>query len=242
MIDNWDFFVKTQENKTQQVTPELARQNMESQDVKRQVKTSFENSPAVPVASATKLNEAEIWKKFKKGDESAFIWIYKNYFGVLCNFARQFDLDDDAVKDQIQELFIYIRNNRTRLADVQSVKFYLFTSLRRRILANKKRKYSLISLFSLNSKSGFEIEVGESHEVKLINQSLNSEIKERLSNSMSKLTLRQKEAVLHFFYEGMSYKEIAEIMELKKVKSARKLIYRAIESLRKELHTLKSTF
>ena len=58
---------------------------------------------------------------------------------------------------------------------------------------------------------------------------------------MSKLTLRQKEAVLYFYYEGMSYKEIADIMDLQKVKSARKLIYRSIDTLRKDLQAMKTT-
>ena len=215
---------------------------MKTQELKNRRYTSNKHVPAALSAIENKPNEAKIWKDFKRGDEGAFIWIYENYFSILCNFARQFDLDDEAVKDQIQELFIYIRNNRTRLADVQSEKFYLFTSLRRRILANKNGRFSFFSLFHLTAKKAFEVEVSESHELKLINQCLDAEIKRRVSRSMSKLTLRQREAVLHFFYEGMSYKEIAEIMDLKKVKSARKLIYRAIECLRKELHTLKNTF
>ncbi|MCK5371360.1 MAG: sigma-70 family RNA polymerase sigma factor, partial [Cyclobacteriaceae bacterium] len=54
-------------------------------------------------------------------------------------------------------------------------------------------------------------------------------------------TTRQKEAVIYFYYEGMSYQEIADIMGLQKVKSARKLIYRAIEALRKDLLGFKAT-
>lgn len=58
---------------------------------------------------------------------------------------------------------------------------------------------------------------------------------------MSKLTTRQKEAVLYFYYEGLSYQEIADIMGFQNVKSARKLIYRAIDALRKDLQELKAT-
>jgi DNA-directed RNA polymerase specialized sigma24 family protein len=47
--------------------------------------------------------------------------------------------------------------------------------------------------------------------------------------------------VQHFYYEGHSYQEVAEIMDLKKVKYARKLIYRSVEALRRDLHGLKST-
>ena len=68
-----------------------------------------------------KIAEDEIWQQFKNGDEKAFIWIYKTYFPILYNYARQFGLDPGFIKDQIQELYIYIRNNRKQLADVKSI-------------------------------------------------------------------------------------------------------------------------
>ncbi|MCK5104823.1 MAG: sigma-70 family RNA polymerase sigma factor [Cyclobacteriaceae bacterium] len=213
---------------------------MESQDFKNHKSTVFKKISEAP-NDPQKVNEAKIWLKFKKGDEEAFVWIYRNYFVVLYNFARQFNLDSDYVKDQIQDLFIYIRSNRERLTNVNSIKFYLFKSLRRKLLTNKKQKFSFLSLFSSNSRKIFEIEITETPEVILINQSLDEEIKERLSKSMNKLTIRQKEAVIYFYYEGMSYQEIADIMGLQKVKSARKLIYRAIEALRKDLLGFKAT-
>ena len=188
-----------------------------------------------------RINEAEVWIKFKNGDEDAFVWIYQNYFSVLYNYARQFDLDPDFVKDHIQDLFIYIRENRSRLADISSIKFYLFKSLRRRLLANHKQKFSLLSIFGLENRSVFEIKITETPEIKLINRTLDDEKKERIGKSLNRLTARQREAVLYFYYEGLSYREIAEIMGLKRTKSARKLIYRAIDALRKELHGFKSS-
>lgn len=189
-----------------------------------------------------KLNEAEIWLKFKEGDEEAFIWIYSNYFDVLYNFGRQFDLDPSFVKDQIQDLFVNLRNSRSRLSDLKSIKFYLFKSLRRRLFANHKRNYFFISLFHKQIERPFEIEFTDSHEVKLIKQSLDKDKSELLSKSMRKLSPRQKEAIMHFYYEGMSYEEVADIMDFKQVKSVRKLIYRAIETLRKDFLVLKGRF
>jgi len=180
-------------------------------------------------------NEASVWKRFKQGEEDAFILIYQSNFSKLYNFGMQFGFDADTVKDQIQELFIYVRNNRLRLSDVRSVRFYLMKSLRRRLLRSKKGKFNLVSLFGSESNKLHEIEISDTPERLLIISALDTEIRERLSCSLSKLTDRQKEAVLHFYYEGLSYQEIADMMELKMVKSARKLIYRAIEVMRKDL-------
>jgi RNA polymerase sigma-70 factor (ECF subfamily) len=186
-------------------------------------------------------DESAIWKRFKQGDEAAFIWIYKNYFGKLFDYASQFDLDKDLIKDHIQELFIYIRKNRERLADVNSIKFYLIKSIRRRIFSDSKKKFSIVSLFSIDQKKVFEMNISTSTEYNLIDETIQDEIRHRITRALNKLTVRQREAVQHFYYEGHSYQEVAEIMELKKVKYARKLIYRSVEALRKDLHGLKST-
>ncbi len=190
-----------------------------------------------PESQARVLEESEsaVWMRFKQGDEDAFISIYQTNFHKLYNFGVQFDFEADYVKDEIQELFIYIRNNRQRLADVNSVRFYLMKSLRRRLIRNKKSKFNLVSLFSNEKKNVQEIGIYETPETVMMHQSLDADIRERLSISLNKLTDRQKEAVIHFYYEGFAYQEIAEMMELKMVKSARKLIYRAIEVMRKDL-------
>ena len=191
------------------------------------------------ILSTKRTQEAAIWRDFKKGDEAAFIWIYSNYFDALYNYANQFGLDTELIKDQIQELFIYLREHRKQLGDVKNIKYYLYRSLRRRLLKVGRRRFSFTSLFSQEGNSRFDIEYTYSQEVKMIEHLVNEETRIYLSKSIEKLTSRQKEAVLHFYYEGMSYQEIADIMNIRKVKSVRKLIYRAIDSLRKDLKDLK---
>ncbi len=209
---------------------------MVPQKFKKPILKNFRKAPdSIPI-----IKESEIWIKFKKGDEEAFVWIYHNYFAILYNYARQFNLDSDYVKDHIQDLFIYIRENRHKLSNVNSIKFYLFKSLRRRLLANKKQRFQFLSLFGADNKTVFEIQITETPEVRLINQSLDDKKKAWILKSMTKLTARQREAVIYFYYEGLSYQEIAEIMGLKKVKSARKLIYRAIDTLRRDIHGFKA--
>jgi len=208
-------------------------------ELRQSTEVKLSNNQITPL-NFNEIDEARIWKNFKKGNEEAFIWIYQEYFPKLFNYGRQFDLSEDFVKDQIQDLFIYIRKNRERLADVNSIKFYLYKSIRRRLLPGTKRRIFTIPLFSLDQKKVHELQVAESQEHNLINDGMEESIKANLSKSLNKLTARQREAVVHFYYEGLTYQEIADIMDLKKVKYARKLIYRAIDALRKDLYGLKS--
>ena len=74
-----------------------------------------------------------------------------------------------------------------------------------------------------------------SHETNLINTQISKETKEKLSKVMNKLSKRQKEIIIYYFYEGMTYKQIAELMDFSKVEHARVLVSRSIAKLREEI-------
>ena len=72
-------------------------------------------------------------------------------------------------------------------------------------------------------------------EIQLINQQLSEEKSAKLLRALNKLTIKQREAVTYFFYDGLSYSQVAVLMNLKATKSARKLIYRSLNSLRENM-------
>ena len=178
------------------------------------------------------MDEVEIWKRFKNGNTEAFIYIYQQYFSTLYKYAFQFSNDKDFIKDQIQDLFIYIKQKQQNLNDVKSVKFYLFSCLRRRILKSKERqdriheKESCHYSFLINIEDSPEESLIKSQEIKLINS--------RLKIALNSLNEKAREAIMYFYYENFSYREICILMDLNNVKSARKLIYRALDNLNKK--------
>jgi RNA polymerase sigma factor (sigma-70 family) len=172
-------------------------------------------------------SDAEIWREYKKGGRSALIYIYTRYFSVLFNYAIQFEQNRENVKDAVQELFIYLYKHRESINETNSIKYYLFKCLRRRIKVEKEkflrtRQYHLADQFSF--------EGSPEHEFILQEDELRS--KEILKNAISKLSPKQREIIYYFYYEGFSYNEITGIMGFSQVKSARKLLYRAIDSLK----------
>jgi len=178
------------------------------------------------------MDEIEIWKRFKSGNTEAFIYIYQQYFSTLYKYAFQFSNDEGFIKDQIQDLFIYIRQNQQNLNDVKSVKFYLFSCLRRRILKSKKKqdriheKESFHYFFYINIEDSPEESMIKTQEIKLNNS--------RLKIALNSLNEKAREAIMYFYYENFSYQEICILMDLKNVKAARKLIYRALNKLNKK--------
>ncbi|MEM1134824.1 MAG: sigma-70 family RNA polymerase sigma factor [Bacteroidota bacterium] len=139
--------------------------------------------------------------------------------------------DRETIKDLIQDLFIDLRHSSQNLGDVKHIKAYLFKSIRRKILEHNKKteKEQSKSISNL-----IDFEVIFSPEQQLINQQLSRDKQKILQNALNTLTTRQREAIFHYFYEGLGYEEIGIIMEISNLKSVRNLIYRSLNAMRKQ--------
>lgn len=176
-------------------------------------------------------DDAAVWNLFKSGNESAFIKIYENNFDKLYSYGLRITKDKDMVKDAIQDLFIDLRKGRHTLGHTDNIKFYLFKCLKRRIIKESGKWYS--NLEDINDNYFFSFTF--SHEHHMINRQIGEEQVVRLDAAVKKLSPRKKEVIYYFFYEGLSYQQIQEIMGLENIKSARNLIYKALDFLREIL-------
>jgi hypothetical protein len=64
------------------------------------------------------------------------------YYPKLYAYGIKLVPFSDFVRDQIQDLFINIWQNREGLGDVSNLKAYLFTSLRRKLFNSKNKRYT----------------------------------------------------------------------------------------------------
>ena len=174
--------------------------------------------------------DTEIWNAFDAGDEMAFNYIYRIHAASLFGFGSQISKDQGMVQDCIQNIFIGLRKKRGSLSEVKSIKSYLYKCLQRDLIRELNKKGGTTYMTEILGEDSFQIEV--SFETKIIQQEKESEQKAMIQEALNQLTTRQRQAVLLLYEEGMSYKEIAEVMELSEVKSARKIIYRALDSLK----------
>lgn len=177
-----------------------------------------------------KKSDCDIWNAFNKGDEMAFNYLYRTYVHKLFQFGSQYSRDSSLVKDSIQNLFIYLRKKRGSLGEVTNIKGYLFKSIQREIIRNIKSNTSFEGFEENFRESHFQLEV--SPEVSFIKNESEDERKIQVQQALNQLTTKQRKAILLFYEEELSYKEIAEIMNFSEVKTARKLIYRALSSLK----------
>ena len=175
------------------------------------------------------VSEEQIWESFRGGDEGAFKVLYETYFDVLYDFGRKFTPDIDDIGTAIQDLFVKLWNNRKRLGSTTSVRNYLFTAYRRKLvrLIGKRNKAAL---------PAFDLEPGISgykwvEEETVFSREDRAELTRMLARMIESLSPHEKEIVYLKFYENFTYEEIANIMDIE-IKSTYKLLYKALDKLR----------
>lgn len=177
--------------------------------------------------------DKEVWTMFRDGHEGAFNFIYKQYFKLLLDYGFLFTNDRDLIKDSIQDLFIELRNSGTSLSQTDNIKYYLYKCMRWKIsyMIKKKNRFRLHADMSRY----FQLQFTISHESILLNKQLDEEMKKKVVDCLSTLPKRQKEAVYYFYFEDFSYQQVADIMKLRNIKSARNLIYKAIALMKETI-------
>lgn len=76
----------------------------------------------------------EIFASVKEGNQRAFELLFRTFYGSLCDYAFMILGEQEGAEDVVQDLFTYIWTNRSRITVQESVKSYLFTSVRFRAL------------------------------------------------------------------------------------------------------------
>ena len=166
----------------------------------------------------------------RAGSTFAFEEVYRRYFQVLFSYGKRIINDEEIVNDAIQDLFVNIWRSRMSLNQAQSVRFYLFRSLRREI--HKSSKSENLHGEDWESVSEEFLPTQISPEASF---SINEEIlskTEQLNSWLSHLPPRQNEALVLRFYHNLEYPEIASILSIKE-QTARNLVQKALLILRK---------
>ena len=141
--------------------------------------------------------------RIKSGDQRAFEQMFRMFYIPLCDYAVMILGEQAEAEDVVQDLFMHIWKSRAKMEVQESVKSYLFTSVRFRALNVLKHKIverkhgALLTEFieNLQCSDYSEEEVQRIEQIKEVLQTLPSQC--RVVFTMSCL-------------DGKKYKEIAE--------------------------------
>lgn len=175
------------------------------------------------------VSDVDLWNKFRKGDRHAFALIYKIHIAELLSYGYRVTSNQQLIKDSIQDLFLHIWLHRGKLSETTSIKYYLFRSLRNRILQNLDTAPEVASQPNDFTLDGILSEI--SWEEELIQEETQTSQMQRLRKAIERLPKRQQEAIQLRYFHSFGLDEISTMMEMNN-QSVRNLLHRAITHLR----------
>jgi len=174
------------------------------------------------------IDEKVLVDRLIDGDQTAFELIFRFYYPGLVTFARQIILDADEAEEIVQYLFVQLWSDRKRIRESQSLKNYLFVSVRNRSYNFLKRQQIKENVYQ-ELKQMVETDMLYNPDLFVV-----SELQEQISRAFKKLPDRTREIFLLSRIKGDSNDEIAEQLNLSK-KTIETQISRALRILRIEL-------
>ncbi len=170
-----------------------------------------------------------LWKRIKAGETQAFHELYIKFADVLFSFGMIYSRDQEHVKDCIHDLFFDLYKYRKNLSDNDHIRNYLFKSLKRKVQSGQGKKLKIVYSESLQDEREMRGDIVVPEGEDLLEENIKN-----MQKAIDKLSEHQKEVLKLRFQIGLSYEEVARILDIS-IESVRTLIYRTIKNLREEL-------
>jgi RNA polymerase sigma factor (sigma-70 family) len=168
------------------------------------------------------------WKSFiQSGDQSSFYDLYSHYHDYLTYIGVKKGASSEKTKDCVNDLFLYIYENRQKLGHVLNHHNYLVTCFLRKLL----RKQHFSAEESLDLINLEDTLIHPSVEALYIEQYTKANVSSLLKSYIDRLSEQQTKLIYQKFYLGLSYEEISESNHIT-VKTAYNTIYNAVERLK----------
>ena len=175
-------------------------------------------------------NDSQLWQQLKNGSELALGKLIKKYFNLLQNYGYKFFRNEDFVKDCVQEVFVEIWSRRQNISQPDSVRAYLLSSVRKKILRESVRQKINGENEIINIEN--DLKFAEfSPELVIIEQENTQETIQKVAVLLNLLPKRQREVVYLRFYQNLERDEIAQIMGVN-AQSVSNLLQAAFKTIR----------
>ncbi len=151
--------------------------------------------------------------------------LYIDYFKRLYRYGNKFTQDVTLLQDSIQDVFADLWQNRHIRSGIEHPESYIFTAFRYTLFRKIKKENKFVLGSSVEPEPTF------SPEHLIITKQANDALSEKLKHALTALTARQSEAIYLRFYAGLSYEQVAEVLNIS-VKATYKIMARSLTALK----------
>lgn len=180
-------------------------------------------------------DDLELVRAFRKGDERAFEELVRRYQRQVANVIYLTLGSRAEVDDLTQEVFLRVYRSLSRVEVTTSLFSWIY-----RIAVNiaidelRRRKIKRTLSLDFFSESSLEQEKNVEDPTEPSERVLSDERKQKVMEAIKKLTPAHRAALVLREYEGLSYKEIAQTLNITE-QAVKSRIFRSREELKKLL-------
>ncbi|MDR2919254.1 MAG: RNA polymerase sigma-70 factor [Tannerella sp.] len=167
-----------------------------------------------------------LWKTVVNDDEKAFQKLFELFYPALCIYAKKYIEERSIREDIVQDMFVYLWEDRKKLSITTSLRNYLMVAVRNRCF-NYLHKEGIIRQYQESISSDYAEPQDE--EMYLL-----SELYDLLDKTLAKLPETYRLVFEMHRMQGKDYNEIAETLNIS-VRTAKRYKSQVIDILQKEL-------
>ena len=174
-------------------------------------------------------SDSELVQKIKNNDYTAFRTFYELYKDLTYNVCYRILNNKDDAEDATQDVFIKVFKSIQKFRGDAKLSTWLY-QIAVNISLNYARRKKIIAFLSLDFLLGKEEYFVDTSSVSPHDELEKNESEMQVQQAINTLPARQRTAVILQRYEGLSYKEIAEIMKTS-LSAVESLLHHAKENL-----------
>ncbi len=175
-------------------------------------------------------NDVYLIKAITKGNKDAFKIIFERYYNPLIRFAFRYVQCQSIAEGLVQDIFVWIWENRRSWTVDRNLKTYLFRAVKNRAI-DYWRKESTYDKYVEDYSAYLSTFITESD---TINEPEESDFVRAARIAIEELPNKPRMIYKLNRLEGLTYREIAEVLEISP-KTVESNMSRALNSLRQKL-------
>lgn len=172
------------------------------------------------------LSETEILQEIRAGNQAVFEQVFHTHYAALCRFSMQYLSDPEEAREVVQELFLVLWEKRQQVEISSSLKSYLYQSTRNKCL-NHLKHLKVRDNYADHAKAHYP-------RATEANPAEYAGLEARISQAVESLPTRCREIFELSRYEGLKYREIADMLQLSP-KTVEVQMVKALKTLRDQL-------
>lgn len=174
--------------------------------------------------------ENVLFRRFRQGNQHAFESLFHRYYKALCAFALCYLNSQSEAEEIVQDSMVKLWERRDSFQSVEHLRSFLYLTTRNACLDNIKMEHR-----RLQRDYRYSLEIVDS-ELAFEHQIIEAELLADIHSAIECLPPQCRKIFELSFYECMSGKEIAELMNIS-VSTVNNQKARGITLLRKRLST-----